>query len=30
MALFDIPLEKLKNYVLERYEERDFDEFWLL
>ncbi|MCX7820727.1 MAG: acetylxylan esterase [Brevinematales bacterium] len=28
MAYFDLPLEQLKNYLPERYEEKDFDEFW--
>ncbi|AJG40732.1 acetyl xylan esterase [Thermotoga sp. RQ7] len=28
MAFFDMPLEELKKYRPERYEEKDFDEFW--
>ncbi|ADA66802.1 Acetyl xylan esterase [Thermotoga petrophila RKU-10] len=28
MAFFDLPLEELKKYRPERYEEKDFDEFW--
>jgi cephalosporin-C deacetylase len=28
MAYFDLPLEELKKYLPERYEEKDFDEFW--
>ncbi len=28
MAYFDLPLEQLKTYLPERYEEKDFDEFW--
>ncbi len=28
MAYFDMPLEKLQNYMPERYEEPDFDLFW--
>lgn len=28
MAYFDMPLEKLLSYFPERYEEKDFDEFW--
>jgi cephalosporin-C deacetylase len=28
MAFFDLPLEELKKYLPERYEEKDFDSFW--
>ena len=28
MALFDMPLEKLRSYLPDRYEEEDFDLFW--
>ncbi|MGC8765016.1 MAG: acetylxylan esterase [Brevinematia bacterium] len=28
MPYYDLPLEDLKKYLPERYEERDFDEFW--
>lgn len=28
MAYFDMPLEKLLSYFPERYEEKDFDDFW--